>query len=287
MKKQLITLLLLLMLCMDSISQTATPYGSNKGKYQDLNGVKLYYEEYGKGTPLLLIHGGLSSIEDMAAVIPAFSKNFRVIAVDCPGQGRSEQAESLSYQLMADYFSMFIDRLELDSTYVFGYSDGGNVALLLAADRPDKVKKVAAYAAASETSGYYSYATEGLDQLTPEIIETNFQWWLKPHLDKTPQKDKWEKFVNDFSRMCATPVIVPQEKLESIQTKVLIIQGDKDIVKPEHSVTLHQAIKGSQLCIIPAASHFVLYEKPELLIQIATEFFTKEPNLFDWTKLSN
>ncbi len=287
MKKQLIALMVLMVLCIDSISQTATPYGSNKGKYQDVNGVKLYYEEYGKGVPLLLIHGGLSSIADVAAVIPALSKNFRVIAVDCPGQGRSEQAESLSYQLMADYFSMFIDRLKLDSTYVFGYSDGGNVALLLAADRPEKVRKVATFAAASETSGYYSYATEGLDKLTPEIIEANFQWWLGPHLQKTPQKDKWKKFIGDFSKMCATPVIIPQAKLERIQTKVLIVQGDNDIVKPEHSVALHQAIKGSQLCIIPAASHFILYEKPELLSQIAIEFFTKEPNLFDWTKLGN
>lgn len=286
MKKQLITSILLLMMCINGISQT-NPYGSNKGKYQNINGVKLYYEEYGKGTPLLLIHGGLGSIADVAAVIPELSKDFRVIAIDCPGQGRSEQAETLSYQLMADYFSTFMDKLKLDSAYVFGYSDGGNVAVLLAADRPDKVKKVAAFAAASQTSGYYSYATEGLDQLTPAVIEASFQWWLEPHLQRTPQKDKWQKFISDFSKMCATPVIIPQEKLESIQTKVLIVQGDNDIVKPEHSVALYQAIKGSQLCIIPAASHFVLYEKPELLIQIVKEFFTKEAKLFDWTQLGN
>src|SRR5688572_165664 len=98
-----------------SFAQRATPYGSNNGKYQNVNGVKLYYEEYGRGTPLLLIHGGLSSIEGMGPLIPDLAKKYRVIAVDCPGQGRSEQTPTLSYQVMADYFSKMIDLLKLDS----------------------------------------------------------------------------------------------------------------------------------------------------------------------------
>ena len=288
MKKALLSALIVLhfiILAAECIAQASIPYGSNNGKYQSINGVKLYYEEYGQGTPLLLIHGGLSSIKDFAPVIADLSKRFRVIAVDCPGQGRSEQSEYLSYQLMADYFSKMIDQLRLDSVYVFGYSDGGNVSLLMAADRPDKVKKAIAFAAASHTSGYYPYVTTSLDQLNPETVEKNYRWWLDPHLQRTPQKDKWRKFINDFARMCATPDIVPDEKLKKISTKVMIIQGDNDIVKPEHAVELYQSIKGSQFCVIPAASHFVLLERPEMLNRIAIEFFEKEPNLFDWTKL--
>src|SRR4030081_1447008 len=98
--KKLTLILFFSLLSKESISQTGIHYGSNNGKYQKVNGVKLYYEEYGKGAPLLLIHGGLSSIEGLAPLIPDLSKRFRVIAVDCPGQGRSEQADSLSYQLM-------------------------------------------------------------------------------------------------------------------------------------------------------------------------------------------
>jgi pimeloyl-ACP methyl ester carboxylesterase len=287
MKKILFTALVILLVALsnEGKSQTKILYGSNNGKYQNVNGIKLYYEEYGKGTPLLLIHGGLSSIKDVGSLIPDLSKKFRVIAVDCPGYGRSEQADSLSYQLMADYFSKMIDLLKLDSVYVVGYSDGGNVALLLAADRPDKVKKAAIFAAASNTSGYSPEATAGLGQLNPETIENYFKWWLEPHLKVTPQKDKWKKFITDFARMCAVPVIVPDDKLKKISAKVLIIQGDNDIVKPEHSLQLHQAIKGSQLCIVPAASHFILYERPELFNLIVTEFLTKEPKLFDFTQL--
>jgi len=290
MKKTIIPgltgLLFLLFLNTETLSQSQTPYGSNNGKYEKVNGVKLYYEVYGKGTPLMVIHGGLSSIGDMAPVISEMSKKFQVIAVDCPGQGRSEQAETLSYQLMADYFEKMIDQLKLDSVYVLGYSDGGNVALLMAADRPDKVKKALAFAAAANTSGYYSYATEGLSQLNPEFVEKNFKWWLDPHLQRTPQKDKWKKFIVDFAKMCATSVIVPDAKLLSTKTKVMIMQGDNDIVKPEHTIEIHQKLKGSQLCIVPAASHFILYERPELFNLLATEFFEKEAKLFDWTKLA-
>ena len=268
-------------------SQTPIPYGSNKGKYQEVYGIKLYYEEYGKGIPLFLIHGGLSSIKDVGIIIPELANHFRVIAVDCPGNGRSEQADSLSYQLMADYFLQMIDRMKLDSVYVLGYSDGGNVALLMAADRPDKVKKVVAFAAARNTAGYYPEAIAGLDQLNPKTIESQFKWWLDAHLKLTPQKDKWKKFISDFSSMCATPVILPEQKLEKISSRVLIIQGDNDIVRPEHSLQLQQAIKGSQLCIVPAASHFILYERPELFNLIAIEFFTKTPQLFDFTQLGN
>ncbi|MBC7950091.1 MAG: alpha/beta hydrolase [Chitinophagaceae bacterium] len=289
MKHQIIKIfaliILLVALSKVSISQTSIPYGSNNGKYQKVNGVNLYYEEYGKGTPLLLIHGGLSSIKDVGVMIPELSKKLRVIAIDCPGYGRSEQADSLSYQLMADYFSKMIDLLKLDSVYTLGYSDGGNVALLLAADRPDKVKKAVAFAAVSNTSGYYPEATAELNQLNPETVESYFKWWLDPHLKLTPQKDKWKKFIKDFSKMCATPVIVPPHKLNKISASVLIIQGDNDIVKPEHALQLHRAIKGSQFCIVPAASHFILYEKPELFNHLTIEFFSKEPKLFDFTQL--
>jgi pimeloyl-ACP methyl ester carboxylesterase len=89
-------LIISIAISIQSMSQTGIPYGSNKGKYQTVNGIKLYYEEYGKGVPLLLIHGGLSSMKDFAMIIPELSKKFRVIAVDCPGQGRSEQADTVS-----------------------------------------------------------------------------------------------------------------------------------------------------------------------------------------------
>lgn len=121
-------------------AQETIDYGSNDGKYLSVDGTKIYYEEYGSGTPLLLLNGGLSTISIFSKVIPDLSKHFRVIVWDAPGEGRSEQADSLSHKIMASYASKMIDLLNLDSVYVYGFSLGGCTALQLAADRPDKVK---------------------------------------------------------------------------------------------------------------------------------------------------
>ena len=118
-------------------AQKEIKYGSNNGKYVLIRNTKIYYEEYGNGVPLLLLQGGMGSIADFSLCIPELSKKFHVIAPDMPGQGRSQMADSMSYQLMADFISAFIDKVELDSAYIMGWSDGGNVALILASKRPD------------------------------------------------------------------------------------------------------------------------------------------------------
>src|SRR4051812_16681594 len=99
-------------------------YGDNNGKYLTILDTEIYYEEYGEGVPLILLQGGMGSIHDFAKCIPELSKHYRVIAPDSPGQGRSELADSMSYELMADYISKMIDVLKLDSAYVMGWSDG-------------------------------------------------------------------------------------------------------------------------------------------------------------------
>jgi pimeloyl-ACP methyl ester carboxylesterase len=133
-------------------------FGSNNGRLININDKNIYYEEYGKGTPLLLLSGGglHRSIKDFGKCIPELSKLYRVIAPDTPGQGKSDQTDSLSYDLLTDFMSLLIDSLEIDSAYVMGLSDGAIVALLLADKRPDKIKKVVAVGANNGTRGLYS-----------------------------------------------------------------------------------------------------------------------------------
>ena len=120
-------------------------FGANDGNVININGKKIYYEEYGQGTPLLLLSGGGidRSIRDFGKCIPNLSKRYRVIAPDTPGQGRSEQTDSLSYDLLTDFMSQLIDSLDIDSAYVVGWSDGGINGLLMAIRHPEKVKKLA------------------------------------------------------------------------------------------------------------------------------------------------
>lgn len=111
-------------------------YGSNNGKYVEVSGRSVYYEEYGAGDTVLLLHGGPGSIANFSKLIPELSKNYRVIAIDTPGHGRSERANNLSYQLLAENASEFIDKMGIKKCNVVGWSDGATTGLLLAAIRP-------------------------------------------------------------------------------------------------------------------------------------------------------
>jgi len=121
MKKTLGIILVSLVWTSCNTGTAKIEYGSNDGRYISINNRKIYFEEYGNGTPLLLLSGGglHRSIKDFGKCIPDLSKKFRVIVPDTPGQGRSEQTDSLSYNLLTDFMSQLMDSLKVDSAYVF------------------------------------------------------------------------------------------------------------------------------------------------------------------------
>jgi len=254
------------------------PYGSNPkaGKYVTIKNTKVYYEEYGQGTPLLLLHGGFGSISNFKHVIGPLSKKYRVIAMDSPGQGRSEQIDSISYQIHANYFSAVIDKLKLDSVYVLGWSDGGNSAFILAYDRPDKVKKVIVSGADSDTDGYPDGAVEDMKTWKPETISEEFkEYWLKDFLKLSPNKASWQKSYVQLRDMWVTKEVISDDHLSKIKSKFLIVYGDRDVTKLEHGLHLYRTIKGSQLTILPNTTHFVFSEKPNLISNLIVDFLGK------------
>lgn len=131
-------------------NEESTAIGSNKnaGKRVNANGVALYYETYGKGDPLLLLHGADMSIASFNRIIPILAKHYKVIALDTRGHGQSsEDGKKLTYELYAEDVNAFLDELGLEAVNVLGWSDGGNTGLILAMNHPDKVKSLAAMAA--------------------------------------------------------------------------------------------------------------------------------------------
>ena len=250
-------------------------YGSNQGKYIKLSNTNIYYEEYGSGVPLLLLHGGFGSIHDFQYVIPKFAKHFKVIAVDSPGHGRSEQSDSLSFELMTDYYSKMIDKLKLDSVYVLGYSDGGITGLLLAEKHPDKVKKVIVSGANTKMDGIKPEVLDYLKLVNPTFIETYQKEWLEDYKSKSPNMDKWDKFITDMTKMYSNETLITDSILSNIKAKVLLVFGDRDVVKLEHGIEMYQKISGSQLCILPNTPHEVFNANPDLISNIGIEFFIK------------
>ncbi|HQT92513.1 MAG TPA: alpha/beta hydrolase, partial [Candidatus Kryptobacter bacterium] len=138
---------LLFILSVSASGQTGIVYGSNPnaGHYAHVNGIQLYYETYGTGHPLLLMHGNGGSIYDLRYQIQEFAMHFEVIAVDSRAQGRSTDSDAeLTFTLMASDMAALLDSLDIDSAYVVGWSDGAIVGLKLALDFPGKVAKLVA-----------------------------------------------------------------------------------------------------------------------------------------------
>lgn len=252
-------------------------YGSNNGKHVTINNTRIYYEEYGKGIPLLLLSGGglHRSIKDFDQVIPALSEQYRVIAPDTPGQGRSEQTDSLSYVLLTDFWSQLIDSLNIDSAYVMGLSDGAIVALLLADMRPEKVRRVVAVGANNGTRGFVIPEGIILDSVKMPTVDNWAKWHerdIEWYNTLSPKKD-WRKMATNLNVMWYGKEYFPLGVYNHITIPVMIVLGDRDDISIDHGLEMHRLIKNSQFCVLPNTTHEVFAERPDLINQIAIDFF--------------
>lgn len=248
----------------DKTLSDTTLYGENKavGKYLDVNGIKMYYEIYGKGEPLLMIHGNGGSISSFANQIPYFAANYKVIAVDSRAQGKSaDLGDSLSFEMMADDFSTLLNLLHIDSCNVLGWSDGGINGLLLAIRHPEKVKKLAitganlwpdssAISAQDYEWSVHFYDTLGKMPQTPEII----------HDRKLVKLDLFQPHIS-------------LEQLKMIHCPTLVIGGDHDIILLRHTLLIAESIPGAFLWILPNSSHSTLIDYKDHFNEVVGDFF--------------
>ena len=243
-----------------------TIYGKNTkvGKYAKIRGINMYYETYGKGEPLLIIHGNGGSINNFLYQVPYFSKNYKVILADSRAQGKSVDAgDSLSYEMMADDLNALLDNLHLDSCYVIGWSDGGINGLLLAIRHPDKVKKLAVTGANlwPDTTAVdpfvYNWAMHYNDTLTK--------------MEQTPQI----KNARKLAHLLSYEPHISLEQLHTIQCPTLVIGGDHDVLLPRHTLLIAESIPKSYLWILPNSGHSTpIYYKDQFNATVA-EFFKK------------
>jgi pimeloyl-ACP methyl ester carboxylesterase len=241
-----------------------TIYGRNAltGNYATVNGIKLYYEIYGQGEPLLMIHGNGGSINIFLYQIPYFAMHYKVIAVDSRAQGKSEDLQdSLSFEMMADDFSTLLDKLRIDSCYVLGWSDGGINGLLLAMRHPEKVKKLAITGA-------------NLWPDTTAISAADYKWGLDFYdtLGKMPQTPEIRHTRKLVGLNVFQPNIKPQQ-LQQIKCPTLVIAGDHDIILTEHTVYIAKLIPGAFLWILPNSSHSTLIDYKDQFNKTVDDFF--------------
>lgn len=235
-------------------------YGDNPkaGHYADVNGIKLYYETYGSGEPLIMLHGNGGSIKAFRNQIPFFEKYYKVIAIDSRLQGKSGgSANAISYEMMASDFCALLDQLNIKSAYVLGWSDGGIDAIMMALHCPDKVKKLAASGANTvpDTTALSQADLDGMKQVFAN-----------------PKSTPIEKALNKM--MIDQPNIAYSE-LGKIKCPALIMAGDHDMIKPEHTLRIFQSIPGASLCIFPDSHHGVCQQHPGLFNETVLKFLKK------------
>ena len=242
--------------------------------YIEINNVKLYYEIFGQGYPLLYLHGGLSSGKDFQKYITEFSKNFKVITIDRRGHGRSfDNNKPYSYSSMADDMNLFLEYLNIDSAFVIGWSDGGVVGYHLASKNPSKVKKLVAVGANYLVNGMTKSSIDWItNQLTVEKISLSFPEVENEYKKLNPNPDNFSKFINNTREMWLRDPYILKEDFIKINIPVLLIAGDKDDILLEHMIEMYSLLKKSQLCILPNTTHFVFDEYSDTVTKILSEF---------------
>lgn len=258
----------------NSIEAQEIKYGSNNGNYVQILGREVYYEEYGEGDTVLMLHGGPGSITNFAKIIPKLSKDYKIFAIDSPGQGNSERAEDLSYPLMAENASLFIDKMGINKCYVVGWSDGACTGLLLAANRPDVVKKVFVSGGFANIDGFTEEVRTFWSTVTPEIIQQEWGNWHLEYQSQYPNLD-WKTTIHDIRNMVNKIIYITEDQLSSIEGNVLLAYGDNDIYTMEHIIYLRKTIRDSELMILPGTNHSTFDEQPEIMSLAIKDFFDK------------
>lgn len=234
------------------------------GKLIEINGIKVYFESHGMGAPMLVLHGNGQDIAAMSNQIKFFSPSYRVIAPDSRGHGRSEMGSGrLTYEQMAEDENALLEKLGLKHVQVLGWSDGGIVGLLLAIKHPDKVGKLAIMGANLNPQGAKKWATGWVAQ----------QEKMMNAADAKERDSKSWQTARQYLDLLGRQPNIPIASLKGISAPTLVMAGDRDVIRDEHTLDIFHGLPEAQLCIFPGATHMIPKQNPALFNRTVEKFF--------------
>jgi len=268
------------------VSQSIKP---DESGYADVNGLKMYYEVYGKGKPIVLLHGSfMNIIMNWSHIIPLLSKDRKVIVAEMQGHGRTRDiSRDISYEGMADDVSGLIKHLKIDSADIVGYSMGAGIAFQLGVRHPEQVRRLVVLSGAYAHNGWWpdieaSFATFNADMFKGTSIQKQYD-----SLGNDP--DHFPEFVKKVKSIDLKPYDWSRD-VKSIKVPIFIAFGDADGVRYEHALELFRAKGGgkngdlnglpkSRLAIIPGTTHVgMITQRTDWLIQMITDFLDSDLN---------
>lgn len=258
--------------------------------YVNVGELDMYCERRGAGPPLVLLHGAFGTIEScFAQLLPALEDGFEVIAVELQGHGRTRDiARPLGYEAMAADTAVLLGALGIPRAHFVGYSMGGAVALQLALDRPELVDHlVHAGGASFDPSGVYPELAEGFESFDPHQLDGTR--WHEAYRRVAPDPDAWTSLVVKVNRLDrAGEPSWSRDRLAGLHVPTLLINGDADIVRPEHVVEMFRLLGGgapgdpagrtrAQLALLPGTSHESVLDRVVWLSSMILAFLTPSP----------
>jgi pimeloyl-ACP methyl ester carboxylesterase len=230
-------------------AQVDTP-SKTTGRYASVNGLKMYYEIHGAGRPLVLIHGGGSTIlSSFGRILPELAKTHQVIAVELQAHGHTPDIDrSLSFEQGADDVAALLQQLHIENADIMGFSNGGTTALQIAIRHPRLARKLVLASATYKRDGMQAGFFEGFRNATLKSMPKPLQ---DAYLEANPDpKGLQAMFDRDVARMAAFKDIGDAD-IRSIQAPSLVINGDAEVVRAEHALELSRALPHARLAILP------------------------------------
>ncbi|MGA8203543.1 MAG: alpha/beta hydrolase [Woeseiaceae bacterium] len=269
--------------------QEKTVLAPSKSGYAPVNGVEIYYEIYGEGKPLVLLHGGFESIEMFAPIMPILAAGRQVIAVDLQGHGRTLPFERpMTFANMATDVAGLIRYLGFEKADVMGDSLGGSTALRLALDHPEVIDKLILVSTPYAFSGWHEFNAQGMKHIAAEPGKAAEELRNTPLYESyaaiAPDAGNWDKLVEQTGRLLGQEYDWSNE-VRHMQMPTLLIAGDWDAVRTSHTVKffellgggLHDALwdgsgmNANRLAILPGLTHYTIFTDPRLA-ETATAF---------------
>ena len=277
---RLILLIAIIFIGSSSSGQQIKP--SNSG-YAPVNGINVYYEVYGEGRPLVLLHGAFYTIEmNWAQLIPELSKTRKVIAIEMQGHGHTPFSDrELSITTLASDVEKVMDYLNIDSADVAGFSMGGSVAYQFAVQSPKRLRKLVIISSTYKTDGWLPIVNTAFEDFKPEFFDNTP---LKTAYDAVaPDKTKWTKFLEQMFAFAKVPFNVGDSNISKIAAPVLIISGDNDGTDKVELIKTYQLLGGgvtadlqpmpkSQLAVVPSQGHVSLMMQTKTILGYLDDF---------------
>jgi pimeloyl-ACP methyl ester carboxylesterase len=272
--KPVLIIAMLFLIVFQSNGQQSKPADSG---YVPINGIKVYYEVYGEGRPIVLLHGAFMTIEmNWGQLIPELSKTKKVIAIELQGHGHTPFSDrKLDFATLASDVEGVMNHLKVDSADVAGYSMGGEVAYRFAIQSPKRVTKLVIISSTYKSSGWQPEVTSAFKSMKPEFF-TNTP--MKAAYDAVaPDKTKWTRFLEQMIAFAGVPFNMGDTNIAKITSPVLLISGDNDGLDKIELIKTYQLLGGavcadfgampkSQLAIVPSQGHVSLMRQTKTIL---------------------